>query len=275
MTLALAIRRFFAQSIRFWSGPTSLGFLSLKEVLIAVALLGFVRGTVDLAIYIKTPSIITWIATCLLWCFYILSLSLSTAFLLSRFIPQSDFRQVLTMAVCLYWLIPLVPLFSLPPWELDWNLGLFAFTPYFRWIPTFTVARSYLPLGMLVVFPVILLMASRFMVRTTGTPWWRASVLTLAAYVLIYVYYYQWTWRAVVIARFDKGLPPWEGLMAGFVAYSFLDHLITFLLSPVVARSFGVYPIWKCVLWAGVPLLILFVIPRVGIYSVFLGGGLP
>jgi hypothetical protein len=128
---------------------------------------------------------------------------------------------------------------------------------------------------MLVIAPVIVLMVNRFMAETTGTGWRRAFPLTLVAFVLIYVYYYQWAQRAVVTAFFDKGFARWEALLASYVTYSFLSQLITFLLSPVIARSYKAHPPWIYMVGAGVPLLILFVIPRVGFFSVFLAAGLP
>jgi len=270
MNLRNTIGRVLTQGFRFWGGATSLSAFGPMEALVGVAMIALVRAPVDMVIYIGIPSFTALCAIILFWIFYILSLCLATAFLLWRFFPRSEFRQVLTMAICLFWLIPLVPLFSRSPWEKAWGLGLYATIPFFQWIPTFLVQRNYMPLGMVVVIPLIIVMVSRFMARTTGTGWRRALVLTLAAFVLIYTYYYQWIWQAWVIALFDKGLPPWPALLAALVTFSFLSQIITFLLTPVAAREFGASRVWKYMLWAGIPLLILLVLPQVGFFVVFL-----
>lgn len=273
MKLPSGTGRILSQVLRFWRGETSLGILGLKEFLLGVAMISLVRAALDMAIYMRMFSITVLIAVFLLWFFYILSLCLSTGFLLSWLVPKSDFKQVLTMSVSLYWLIPLVPLFSLTRWEKAWGLGIFASTPYFSWIPTFMVERTYLPLGMLVVIPVIVVMASRFMVQSTGARWMRTFLVTLMAYGVIYIYYYQWSQRALVTALFDKGLLPWDALLASYIAYSFLTQLITFLLSPVIAKAYKEYPLWVYLVWTGVPLVAFFLIPHIGFFSLFLAAG--
>ena len=273
MKLLSATGRILSQVLRFWRGETSLEILGLKEFLLGVAMISLVRAALDMAIYMRMFSVTVLIAVFLLWFFYILSLCLSTGFLLSWLVPKSDFKQILTMSVSLYWLIPLVPLFSLTRWEKAWGLGIFASTPYFSWIPTFMVQRTYLPLGMLVVIPVIVFMASRFMVQSTGDKWLRTFLVTLMAYGVIYVYYYQWSQRALVTALFDKGLLPWDALLASYIAYSFFTQLITFLLSPVIAKAYKEYPLWIYLVWTGVPLLVFFLTPHVGFFSLFLDAG--
>lgn len=273
MKLLSATGRIFSQVHRFWRGETSLEILGLKEFLLGVAMISLVRAALDMAIYMRMFSVTVLIAVFLLWFFYILSLCLSTGFLLSWLVPKSDFKQILTMSVSLYWLIPLVPLFSLTRWEKAWGLGIFASTPYFSWIPTFMIQRTYLPLGMLVVIPVIVVMANRFLVQSTGAKWMRTFLVTLMAYGVIYVYYYQWSQRALVTALFDKGLSPWDALLASYIAYSFLTQLITFLLSPVIAKAYKEYPLWVYLVWTGVPLVVFFLIPHIGFFSLFLAAG--
>lgn len=269
------IYKSLAKAARFWRGETSLQPPGLDEVLFGVAIIAVVRGVIDMAIYIRTASAAALLAVCLLWFFYILSLTLSTAFLFSRFIPGAGLKHMLTMSIPVYWLIPLVPLFSLTHWEKNWGLGIFASTPYFQWIPTFMTERTYLPLGMLVVTPFILFMAYRFIVKTTGGAESKALAATIVVYAIIYVYYYQWSQRALVVALFDKGLPAWEALLASYLAYSFFSQVITFILSPILAREYKQYPLWAYLIGAGVPLALFFLAPRVGVFAVFLAPGRP
>jgi hypothetical protein len=270
----MAIGKILSESSRFWRGETSLAVFSLMETLLGVVMISMAVSTSDLIFWLKVFSVTVWFGACILWFFYILSLCLSTAFLLSRLIPKGDFKQALTMAVCVYWVIPLVPVFSLSPLEKAWGLGIFATVPAFRLIPTFLVENNYLPLGMLVVIPVILLMTSRFMARTTGVTWGRTFAMALIAYALIYIYYYQWSQRALVAAFFYIGFTKWESMQATFVTYSFLSQIITFLLTSVVAREYK-YPLWSCLLWTGIPLVVLLFMPRFGFFSLFLTAGLP
>jgi hypothetical protein len=274
------IEKILTQGFRFWRGETSLNVFNPVEILIGVAMISMAVSTADMVFWLKIPSITAWFGTCILWFFYILSLSLSTAFLLSRFISNGDFKQALTMAICVYWVVPLVPLFSLSPLEKAWGLGIFATIPAFRMIPTFSVENNYLPLGMLVAIPFILLMTSRFMAKTTGVTWSRVFVTTLAAFGLIYAYYYQWTWQVWTwqlnsVAVFQIGFTPWENMLATFIAYSFLSHIITFSLSPMIARSYQEHPLWIYLVWSGVPLVVFLLIPRVGVFSLFLNAGPP
>lgn len=275
MNLPIVIRRIFTQGLRFWSGETSLSVFGPKEILIGVVLISLATATADMVFWLKISSYTVWLVTFLLWFIYLLSLCVSTAFLLSRFVPRGDFRQALTMTVCVYWAIPFVPSFSLLPWEKAWGLGNFATIPVFRLLPTFLVENNYLPLGMLVVIPFILLMASRFMAQTTGVAWPQVFIMTLVAYGVIYVYYYQWSQQALVTALFHKGFFQWRGMLAAYVTYCFLSQLITFLLSPVIARSYKEYPLWVYVLWSGIPLVIFLLIPRYGFFSLFLMNGRP
>ncbi len=274
MKLRIAIGNILTQDLRFWRGETSLTVFSLMEALIGVVLIAMAVSTTDMIFWLKIFSVTVWVGACILWFFYILSLCLSTAFLLSRLIPGGDFKQALTMAVCVYWVIPFVPIFSHLPWEKQWGLGIFATVSFFRWIPTFLVDNNYLPLGMLVVIPFILWMAGRFMARTTGTAWIRVLIMTLVAYGVIYVYYYQWSQRALVAAFFHIGFTRWESMQATFVTYSFLSQIITFLLAPVIAREYK-HPLWVHLVWTGVPLAILLFIPRFGFFPLFLAAGLP
>jgi hypothetical protein len=274
MKLRSAIGNILTEGYRFWRGETSLGVFSLMETLVGVILISMAVSTTDMVFWLKVFSLTVWVGSCFLWFFYILSLCLSTAFLLSRLIPKGDFKQALTMAICVYWVIPLVPIFSLLPWEKDWGLGIFATIPVFRMIPTFLVDNNYLPLGMLAVIPVILGMTGRFMAKTTGVTWWRALAMTLAAYALIYIYYYQWSQRALVAAFFHIGFTRWEAMQATFVTYSFLSQVITFLLAPVAAREYK-RPLWVYLTWTGVPLVILLFIPRFGFFPLFLAAGQP
>lgn len=275
MNLLTETRKYFTQIFRFWSGETSLSVFGIKEILIGIVLISFATATSDMIFWLKISSFTVWFVTFFLWFFYLLSLCVSTAFLLSKLIPQGDFRQALGMAVCVYCVIPFVPFFSLLPWEKAWGLGNFATIPAFRLIPTFLVENNYLPLGMLVVIPFILLMTSRFMVQTTGVAWPRVFIMTLVAYGVIYVYYYQWSQRALVTALFHKGFFQWRGMLAAYVTYCFLSQLITFLLSPVIARAYKEYPLWVHMLWSGIPLAVFLLIPRFGFLPLFLINGRP
>lgn len=268
------IGRVITQTVRFWGGASLSNAFGIQEVLIGVAAIAVARATVDLLLWLKIPSYTVWLCTFLLWFFYILSVAISTAFLLTLFFPGSEFKLTLTMAVCLYWVVVPIPAFSLLSWEEAWGLGMFATVPFFRWIPTFLVERNYLPLGMIVVIPVILLKASRFMAQATATKWGRAVLCTLVAFIPIYVYYYQWSQRAMTTAFFDKAFGRWEALLASYVTYAFLSQVITFLLAPRVARSYNGSMRWAYILGAGVPLLILFAAPRVGFFALFLAPSL-
>ncbi|MBL8080573.1 MAG: hypothetical protein JNM55_21560 [Anaerolineales bacterium] len=271
----LEIRRYFTQVFRLWRGETSLSDFGLKEILIGVGLISLATATSDMLFWLKVSSYTVWLVTFLLWFIYLLSLCVSTAFLLSQLVPNGDFRQALAMTVCVYWVIPFVPPFSLLPWEKAWGLGNFATIPVFRMIPTFLVENNYLPLGMLVVIPFILWMASRFMAQTTGVTWSRVFIMTLVAYGVIYVYYYQWSQQALVTALFHKGFFQWRGMLAAYVTYCFLSQLITFLLSPVIARAYREYPLWVHMLWSGIPLAVFLLIPRFGFLPLFLVNGRP
>jgi hypothetical protein len=99
--------------------------------------------------------------------------------------------------------------------------------------------------------------------------------MTVAAFGLIYLYYYQVIWQISGVAFFDKGLIWLNAVLAGFIAYSFLSQIVTFLLSPVIARSYDGYPLWTCLLWSGVPLVVFLAAPEVGILTVYLGAGQP
>ncbi len=275
MKLQTMIGKILKQGFRFWSGETSLTVFSPMEILIGVAIISILVSVADMIVFIKVPSITVLFVTCILWVFYFVSLCLSTAFLLSRFIPKGDFKQALTMAICVYWVIPFVPLFSLSPLEKAWGLGPWATISAFRVIPTFMVDNNYLPLGMLVVIPFILWMTSRFMAITTGLTWMRAFVMTLAAFGLIYVYYYQWGWRALVAVKYHAGFTPWEILLAAFITYSFLSHIITLLLTPVIIHEYKEHRMGVYLVWSGVSFLVLLFIPRFGFYSLFLAANLP
>lgn len=269
-----SLRRVLTRTFQFWTGtPAFDDLFELKEVLLGVVLIAFTRTVADF--FLWTRNLLLFPSVFILWSFYIISLCLSTAFLLSRLIPRLTFRQALTLAVCVYWVIPLVPLFSLPPWEKAWGLGRFATVSFFQWIPTFMIERNYLPLGMLVVSPLILLKTTWVLVPTARVPWWQAFFITLLVLLVIYVYYYQWIWNVTVIATFEKGFTGWDMVLAGYIAYSFLSQVITFLLTPVLARAFGSFPLWGYMAVSGAILLGLLFIPHVGFLPMLLTPGRP
>jgi hypothetical protein len=278
MKLRIAFGNILTQGFRFWRGETTLNVFGPMETMIGIIIISVLVSIVDMFVFIKVPSITVLVVTCILWIYYFLALCLATAFLLSRLIPKGDFKQALTMAICVYWVIPFVPLFSLLPWEWDWGLGPWATVPAFGLIPTFSIDHNYLPLGMLVVIPFIVGMASRFMARTTGVPWGRVFAMTLVGYALIYIYFYQWGWQALFAAMYRPGYSPWETLLAAFTTYSFVAHVITLLLLPVIYREYheyGWYRLGIYLLFVVASFLVLLLIPRFGFFPLFLAAGQP
>ena len=276
MKLRMAFGKILTQGFRFWRGETKLDVFSPMEALVGIVIIAVLRSITDMLVYIKVPSITVQVVTSILWFYYFLALCLTTAFLLSRLIPKGDFKQALTMSICVYWVIPFVPLFSLLPWEWDLGLGQWATVPAFGLIPTFSVDHNYLPLGMLVVIPFILGMASRFMAKTTGVPWGRAFAMTLVAYTLIYVYFYQWGWQAFFAAMYRPGYSPWETMLAAYMTYSFVAHVITLLLVPVIYREYHEYRGYRLGIYLVLVVasfLVLLLIPRFGFFSLFLAAG--
>ncbi len=278
MKLRNAFGNILTQGFRFWRGETSLTVFSPMEILIGIVMISILRSITDMLVYIRVPSMTVQIVTSILWFYYFLALCLTTAFLLSRLIPKGDFKQALTMAICVYWVIPFVPLFSLLPWERAWHLGPWTTVPVFGLIPTFSVDHNYLPLGMLVVIPFILWMAGRFMIKTTGASWARVVAMTLVAYALIYIYFYQWGWQAFFAAMYRPGYSPWETMLASYMTYSFVAHVITLLLSSVIVREYHEYKGYRLWVYLGLvaaSFLVFLFIPRFGFYSLFLAAGQP
>jgi len=121
-----------------------------------------------------------------------------------------------------------------------------------------------------VVSPLVLLKTTWFLVQTVRVPKWRALLTTLLVLLVIYVYYYQWVWDVFVIATFEKGFTGLDVAMAGYIAYCFWCQVITFLLTPILARTFGGVPLWKYMAVSGALLLGLLFIPQVGFLPMLL-----
>jgi hypothetical protein len=278
MNIMNDIRGVTASTFQFWRGETSFPTLSLRGVLLSVVLLSMIRAFMDVIFWLSSSPFPLWMwffLNFIMWIFYILSLYLSTGFLLSAVTPGLSFKQALTMAVHVYWVIPLVPLFSILPIERTLGLGTFITIPFFRYIPTFVVEKNYLPLGMLVVIPFVLLMTTRFLVQIARVSTTRAVITSLLVYLLVYAYYYQWAWVPDLMAVFEKGFVGLDAHKALIVVNSFSCHLVTFLLMPKVASSYREIPRWAYLTISGVILVGLFFMPRLGVFWVFLAPGHP
>lgn len=270
MTLLRDIRSVGARTFQFWRGATSFDAFELKEALLGIVLISLLRAFTDLLFWHRSPNLILFLMTFILWVFYITSLCFSTAFLCSRLFPRINFGHALTMAVCLYWVVPLVPLFSLLPWEESWGLGTLATVPLFRSMPPLRIDRNYLPLGMVLLSPLIVLQATRFISRAAQIARMRVFLTMLLVMALIYLYYYQLAWAVYLSAAFDRGFDGIERPLAGYITYGFFSQAVTFLLSPVIARSYRGLPQWAYFAISGTILAILLLIPRVGVLAVFL-----
>lgn len=278
MTIWTDIRRVMTQNLQFWRGKTSLESLELRQVLLGVALIALARVVADMIFWFKPPyqpDIVRFTTHYLLWSLYVTSLCFATAFLFSRLVPRATFKKVLTMVVALYWVIPFVSAFSLLPLERSLRLGQFGTVPFFEWIPTFNVTRNYLPLGMVIVSPLVFFMTVRFLVREARVSTMRALLTSLLAFLLIYVYYYNFAWQPYVIAYFDKGLIEIEAYLAANISYYFMSQVITFLLTPFIVRAYDLHPQWVYVAASGALLALMLLVPRVGVVSVFVVQGNP
>jgi hypothetical protein len=266
------IRHVLKTTFQFWRGQIFFTPLTLQQVLLSGLFLSVIRALIEVIFWLRTSqfSLLAWLVlNTIMWMFYIISLYLSTAYLLFAVTPGTTFKQTLTMAVHVYWVIPLVPLFSLLPLEKQWGLGNFITIPFFQYIPTFVVEKNYLPLGMLAVIPFIIFMTVRFLVKTTQVSIVRSSVTTLLVYLLIYAYYYQWAWAPDLIAGFEKGFRGLGGHTALIAVNSFSCQLITLLLMPMLAKEYPQYSKWLYLAVSGFILLVLFFLPVYGVYQVF------
>lgn len=254
----------------FWRGRFSGRPFNLLEVAIGLALVSFARALTDVVFWFKevSPALLT--VTFILWTIYLTALYVATAFLITAVTRQVNFKQALTAAINVYWVIPLIPVFSLLPWEGAWGLGVVATVPLFRWIPTFTVYRNYLPLGMVVVVPFIVAQTARFFKSVLSISWPRAWWLTLLVYTPVYVYFYQWAKEVMMIATFDRGYAGVDKLWAAYSANAYTSEAITLLLSPIFARAYTQLPRWVYIAYSASLLLAVVFLPRWGLVAAFL-----
>lgn len=268
------IRQITNSTFQFWRKAKSFDTLILPQAFLAIGLIALGRTIIDKLFWEQSLGFTIIFLELMIWSFYVTSACTAIAFMLSRLNPKIDFKQALTAAICSYWVILPVPLFSVIPWEKNWGLGILATIPFFRWIPTFTVERNYLPLGMVIVIPFLLWQTFRFVVYAGQVSKFRAFLTTLLTYLVIYVVYYQWIWAVQTIIIFDKGLIWSQALATAYIAYSFLCQAITFFLTPTLARYFK-GNVWLYTAYSGILIAILLFLPQVGFLAVILTPAFP
>jgi hypothetical protein len=195
--------------------------------------------------------------------------------LLSKLKTGVDLPHALTVATSLFCVIPLVPLLSPPVLEKSWGLGFSVTIPFFQRIPTFMIEKNYLPLGMIIVSPFLILQTIRFLMQVGQISKLRSILTTLLIFSIIYIYYYQWIWNAWLVAGFERGFAGRTAIVAESAVYSFLCQAITFLLTPTIARAFGNQHQKLYVVYSGVLLTTLLFLPKVGFMAVILAPGHP
>jgi hypothetical protein len=264
------LRQITRTTFQFWIRANSFKVFELRQALLAIVLIALTRTIMDRLFWSVRADFRLHIMAFMLWTFYIASLCISTGFLLSRLKAGIDFKQAFTAAICLYWVIPLVPLFSLLPWEKNWGLGIYTTIPFFARIPTFAVEKNYLPLGMIIVTPFLIWKTFQFLIQAGRISRLKSFLGTLFIFLLIYICYYQWIWNISVMTLFNKGLLGYTAIAAQFVTYSFLCQLIAFMLTPTLVGAFEGRHMILYTAGSGILLALLLFIPKVGFMAVHL-----
>lgn len=104
---------------------------------------------------------------------------------------------------------------------------------WFRNVPTLMVERNFLPPGMVAVIPVLILAYTLILVRHSDAGWIRSAFAVLASLLVVYLTYYQYTWRVFFFLMDRLGL-----LSAiGFATLTYLVPLIP--LTTAFQLAFG------------------------------------
>jgi len=253
---------------QFWTGTKSIKPFELRQALLAPVLIALVRTIIDRLFW--SVDLRVGVLAFFLWAFYIMSVCIFSAFFLFKLNAGIDLKQALTISTSMFWLIAIVPFFSVLPLEKKLGLSIYTTIPFFQWIPTFLIEKNYLPLGMVVVSPFLMWKFFETIMETKKLSIAQAITSTLLIFIMIYVIYYQWIWAVSLMALFGKGLSGYSAIMAQFIAYSFPCQVITFLLIPTVVRAFGGEVMKKYEVISVCLLILLFFIPEVGFMAVFL-----
>lgn len=110
-------------------------------------------------------------------------------FILKRvFSAHVDDKAVLRESVLIWIVYPLVTVINLivkspPTLTIKW----------FQLIPTFMVSNNYMPVGLIVVVPVLLVFYTRLILRHSDSSWPKVFLSVLVSHWVVYLLYYQYT----------------------------------------------------------------------------------
>jgi hypothetical protein len=138
----------------------------------------------------KLPSLFN--TTVYLFTLYLIIPAMAGFILEKVFSKQVDDSAVLRESILVWVVYPFVTIISLiaksPATQtIEW----------FRYIPTFMVYNNFLPAGMIVVIPILIVFYTRLMMRHSGADWFRAFISVLVSLWVVYLLYYQYTLRLV------------------------------------------------------------------------------
>jgi hypothetical protein len=145
---------------------------------------------------------------------------------------KADLGAVLQGSVLIWAVYPAVTLISMlgnspPNRSIEW----------FRYIPTFLVERNFLPLGMIIVVPVLISAYVILIKRHSQAGWFQTLIAVLVSLLIVYLLYYQYTFRWFFI---------FSDLYGPFFSYGYytLCFLVAvFLLEKQFRLAFGSDPV--------------------------------
>jgi|GEM_PF-5619807 len=272
------IKKFLNEIKKFYSFEYFFSYrknkdFSIELLLINILLIAISRGLFDelwLGEFNYIENVYVW---SVLLCIYVVTFPVSVDYIIRKLYKinydKNRLLQFFVFSSKIWWLVVFV---SLTNWILKWNLNLVKIE-YFEKIPSFMINGNYLPIGMILVIPFLIIFSVEFVHRNYKLPYYKSFFPSFTGLLIIYLLFYQWLWQLfylffLITSSAGNGFKiSW---LTGIMPYLLVGLLYLTIFIPSAYKTLGKYKISYYYTFIIANVLFMIFCPKIGILYFFM-----